>query len=260
MRRTAARIALAAAAAVAAASAATSAAVFSAALVPAKPLAAQARPAVAPMTAADTAALVLVERAAEAYLSARSLRAGFMQTLTNPRTGNVMRARGEFLQRGAEQFAFQFSEPAEDRIVADGEVLWLYLPSTAKGQVLKVPRAAGAGLDIASSVLREPRARYRVESGDESVIDGRSVRAVKLAPRTNDAPFARATLWIDTREALIRRAEFIEHSGMIRLLDFTSVRTGVALPREAFVFTPPPGVRVIDQAALLGGSVPARKP
>lgn len=214
----------------------------------------------APMTSADTAALVLVERATAAYASARTLRAEFIQTLTNPRTGNVMRARGEFLQRGAEQFAFRFSEPPEDRIVADGDVLWVYLPSTAKGQVLKVPRAAGAGLDLAASVLRDPRTRYRVESGDESLIDGRSVRAVRLVPRTSDAPFATATLWIDTREALVRRAELTEHSGLVRLLDFTSVRTGVELPRGAFSFTPPPGVRVIDQAAMLGGSVPPRKP
>jgi outer membrane lipoprotein carrier protein len=225
-------------------------------------LGAQAKPAAqpAPMSAADSAALMLVERATAAYASARTLRAEFIQTLTNPRTGNVMRARGEFLQRGAEQFAFRFSEPVDDRIVADGDVLWIYLPSTAKGQVLKVPRALGAGLDLAASVLNEPRKRYRVESGDESLIDGRSVRAVRLTPRTNDAPFAKATLWIDAREALVRRAELIEHSGLVRLLDFTSVRTGVELPADAFAFTPPPGVRVIDQASLMGGSVPPKKP
>jgi outer membrane lipoprotein carrier protein len=216
--------------------------------------------AAAQVTAQDSAALALVERATAAYASARTLRAEFIQTLTNPRTGNVMRSRGEFLQRGAQQFAFRFSEPADDRIVADGDVLWIYLPSTAKGQVLKVPRAAGAGLDLAASVLRDPRTRYRVESGDESLIDGRTVRAVRLTPRTDDAPFAKATLWVDTRDALIRRAELTEQSGLVRLLDFTSVRTGVELPAGSFTFTPPPGVRVIDQAAMLGGTVPAKRP
>jgi outer membrane lipoprotein carrier protein len=212
------------------------------------------------MSPGDSTALALLERTSRAYLSARTLRAEFIQTLTNPRTGNIMRARGEFLQRGPQQFAFVFTEPAEDRIVADGEILWLYLPSTAKGQVLKVPRAAGAGLDLAASVLREPRARYRVEGGDESLIDGRAVRAVRITPRTSDAPFARGTLWIDTQDALVRRAELTEHTGLVRLLDFTRVRTGVELPRDAFTFTPPPGVRVIDQAAMLGGSVPPRTP
>ncbi len=223
------------------------------ALVPAL-LAAQATP----LAPSDSAALTLLERTSASYLSNRTLRAEFMQTLTNPRTGNVMRARGTFLQRGPQQFAFEFREPPEDRIVVDGEVLWLYLPSTAKGQVLKVPRAAGAGLDLAASVLKDPRARYVVEGGDQSTIDGRTVRAVRITPRTNDAPFARGTLWIDTQDAIVRRVELVEHSGLIRLLDFTDVRTGIPLPADAFKFTPPPGVRVIDQAALLGGTVPPR--
>ncbi len=235
------------------------AALFVLASAPAMVAGAQTQGTPAVMSHADLVALVLMERSAAAYSSARTLRAGFMQTLTNPRTGNIMRSRGEFLQRGAEQFAFRFSEPPEDRIVADGDVLWLYLPSAARGQVLKVPRAAGAGFDLVASVMRDPRTRYRVESGDESVIDGRTVRAVRLTPKSNDAAFTRATLWIDSKEALIRRAEFIEPSGMLRLLDFTSVRTGVQLPRDAFVFTPPPGVRVIDQAAMLGGTVPKKR-
>ena len=124
--------------------------------------------------------------------------------------------------------------------------------------MLKVPRASGAGLDLAASVLKDPRTRYRVEGGDQSTIDGRTVRAVRIAPRTNDAPFARGTLWIDTQDAIVRRAELVEHSGLVRLLDFTDVRIGVALPADAFKFTPPPGVRVIDQAAMLGGTVPPR--
>lgn len=213
-----------------------------------------------PAQATDSAALALVERTAETYRSARTLRADFTQTLTNPRTGTNFRSAGEFLQRGTQQFAFRFTEPAEDRIVADGEVLWLYLPSTAKGQVLKVPRAAGGGIDLAASVLRDVRRRYVVAPAGDSTIGGRATKAVRLTPRGNDAPFTRATLWIDPASALILRATLTEPSGLERVLVFTAIRTGVRLPADAFVFTPPEGVRVIDQAALLGGSVPQKKP
>ncbi len=211
-------------------------------------------------TPADSAAIALLERTTESYRSARTLRAEFTQTMTNPRTGNVMRSAGEFLQRGTQQFAFIFTDPPEDRIVADGELIWLYLPSTAKGQVLKMPRAAGGGLDLASSILRDPRRRYIVVARPDTTIDGRAVRAIQLTPRTPDAVFTRATLWIDPANALIRAAEFTEPSGLRRALTFTRVRTGVSLPAASFLFTPPPGVRVIDQAALLGGSAPEKRP
>ncbi len=212
------------------------------------------------MSAADSAALVLVERAAVGYSSERSLRATFVQTILTPRTGDVQTARGEFLQRGTSQFAFAFTEPAGDRIIADGEVLWLYLPSMAPGQVLKVPRAAGAGLDLATSLLRSPRERYTVRSLGDTLVERQTLRRLTLTPRTDDAPFRTAEIWIEPQDALIRRLVLAEPLGVIRTIDFTRVRIGGVIPDVAFVFTAPDGVRVIDQAAMLGGSVPPKKP
>ncbi len=205
--------------------------------------------------ASDPSSVALLERAAKAYQGARTLRANFTQELVNPRTRTNLVSRGEFFQKGAQLFAFRFSEPAEDRIVSDGQVLWIYSPSTARGQVFKMPRAAGAGLDLASSVLNEPARRYTVTAVGDSTLEGRAVRAVLLVPRAGGAPFMRATLWLDGENALVRRAAFTEASGLVRTVTFTGIRTGTTLPSDAFRFTPPAGVRVIDQAAMLGGSV-----
>lgn len=215
-----------------------------------------ARPAIAQTSRTDSAAVALLERAAATYQSSRTVRAEFTQTLTNPRTAAVFRSSGEFFQRGAQHFAFRFTDPPDDRIVADGAVIWLYLPSTAKGQVLKVPRAAGAGMDLAASLLREPARRYTVTAAPDTTIDGRTVRVVRLVPRTADAVFTRATVWLDPTTALVRRAVFVEATGLVRTLHFSRLRTGTRLPRGVFTFVPPAGVRVIDQAVLLGGSVP----
>ena len=204
--------------------------------------------------AADSAALALLERTAKAYQGARTLRAEFTQALVNPRTRTDLRSRGEFLQQGSAKFAFRFSEPPEDRIVSDGSVLWLYSPSTAKGQVLKMPRAAGAGLDLVTAVLREPAKRFTVTALGDTSLDGNGVRAMRLVPRAQGGPFQRAVVWLDLKSALVRKAEFTEASGLVRTVTFTRIRTGAALPKDAFTFTPPAGVRVIDQAALLGGS------
>jgi outer membrane lipoprotein carrier protein len=211
-------------------------------------------------SAADSAAMSLLERASAAYASARTLQATFLQTLVTTRTGAVQSTRGTFRQRGTTQFAFDFTEPAGDRIVADGDALWIYMPSAAPGQALKVPRAAGAGLDFAASLLRAPRERYNVRALADTVAEGSAVRRLTITPRTADAPFRTAEVWIDTRDTLIRRVVIAEPLGLVRTIDFTRVRVGEELPADAFVFTPPPGVRVLDQAALFGGSVPPRKP
>jgi outer membrane lipoprotein carrier protein len=205
---------------------------------------------------ADSAAVLLVERAARAYQGARTLRAEFTQSLSNPRTRTDLRSRGEFFQKGAQYFAFRFAQPPEDRIVSDGQVLWLYSPSTAKGQVFKMPRAAAAGIDLVSSLLKDPSRRYTVTALADSTIDGRTTRGVQLVPRAPGGMFTRATLWLDVGNALVRKVQFTEASGLVRTLTFSNIRLGTALPRDAFVFVPPAGVRVIDQAAMLGGSVP----
>jgi len=214
----------------------------------------EARPPAAAAPRSDSASIALLERAGRAYKGARTLRAAFTQELLNPRTNSTLRSAGEFFQKGEQLFAFRFNAPAEDRIVSDGKVLWLYSPSTAPGQVFKLPRAAGAGLDIAASVLTEPAKRYTVTAVGDTTLDGRAVRGMLLVPRASNAAFLRATLWIDGENALVRRAAFTEASGLVRTLTFTRVRTGTTLPRGVFTFTPPAGVRVIDQAAMLGGS------
>jgi outer membrane lipoprotein-sorting protein len=123
-----------------------------------------------------------------------------------------------------------------------------------------MPRAAGAGLDLATSLLRAPRERYTVRALADTVMERQTVRRLTLTPRTSDAPFRTAELWIAPEDALIYRLVVAEPLGLVRTIDFSRVRVGVAIPDSAFVFTAPDGVRVIDQAALLGGSVPTKRP
>ena len=169
-----------------------------------------------------------------------------------------MTSRGEFLQAGASRFAFRFSDPAEDRIVADGRAVWLYLPSTLRGQAIRLPRGvgAGAGLDLVASLLTDPGRRYIVRALPDTTVAGRREAQVTLEPRAAGAPFTRATLRLDAARRLILTAALREPSGLVRTLTFTNVRLGARLPADAFTFTPPAGVRVIDQAALLGGVPP----
>ena len=194
-----------------------------------------------------------LERAARRYRTAASVRATFEQTLTSPDTKSSRLAAGEFLQRGKNHFALRFTDPAGDAIVNDGAFIWVYLPSTAKGQVMQIPQEAGAGLDFFSELLTAPREHYDVAARPGETISGHTTSVFALTPRKPTAPFTRATLWVGTTDAALWQLETVEPSGLVRRLHFSSVRFGVALPKGALTFVVPPGVRVIDQAAMLGG-------
>lgn len=203
----------------------------------------------------------LLDRAASRIATGRPLRASFDQTLTNPDIRETKTSRGEFTQNGASRFAFRFTDPAGDAIVADGASLWIYLPSSARGQVLKLPIAQGAQLDLLSQLLTTPRTTYRVVTKGRENLDGRPAVVVQLTPRLPDAPFTRATLWIDQGEALVRQIEAVEPSGLIRRIHFRDIRADVELPSDALTFIVPANVKVIDASALLGRpSVPPGRP
>lgn len=202
--------------------------------------------------AQDTTA-ALLDRAVREYASIRTVRARFEQTLTNPNTKTALRAKGEFFQRGPSRFALRFSDPAGDAIVSDDSALWVYLPSSAKGQVLRMPREAGAGLDFLTQLLTAPRAHYAVVVLGDSTVSARVTTVFALTPKDANAPFTRATLWLGRADAFLWQVETIEPSGLVRRVRFATIQTNVALPSGAVSFTVPEGVRVIDQAALLRG-------
>jgi len=194
----------------------------------------------------------LLDRAAGRIAAGRPLRAAFEQTLTNPDIRESKTSRGEFTQNGASRFSFRFTDPAGDAIVADGTSLWIYLPSSARGQVLKLPIAQGAQLDLLSQLLTTPRTTYQIATKGRENLDGQAAVVVQLTPRLPDAPFMRATLWIDPGEAFVRQIEAVEPSGLIRRIRFRDIRADVELPANALTFVLPAQVKVIDASGLLG--------
>jgi len=211
-------------------------------------------------TPRDTAAAMALYRGAAAkFAGARTMRAGFEQTLISPLSRTPRTSRGEVMQRAPSRFAFRFTDPNGDAVVSDGEALWVYLPSTARGQVLKLPREVGGAFDVVARLLANPGDRTQVRVVPESDrVGGEAVTVFALTPRADGAPFETAKVWIGA-DQLVRQIEVVEPGGLRRRMRFINMRLGVALPKRAFTFDVPPGVRIVDQAALMGGG-PTRRP
>jgi outer membrane lipoprotein-sorting protein len=205
---------------------------------------------------AQSSADSLLDRAARAVAQARTMRANFEQSLTNPDLKETKTSRGEFGQHGAARFAMRFTDPPGDAIIADGTAGWLYLPSASRGQALKLPLTQGSQLDLISQLLTSPRTSYKITDGGSATVSGRSVLVVHLQPKVQGTPFSRATLWLDKEDALVRQLEAVELSGLIRRIRFIDIKTDVDLPAGYFAFKVPEGVKVIDAGALLGGVRP----
>ncbi|MDB4882998.1 MAG: outer rane lipoprotein carrier protein LolA [Gemmatimonadetes bacterium] len=192
----------------------------------------------------------LLDRAVAVWSKVKTARATFEQTIVNSLTGRTMTATGEYQQQRPGKLSVRFSDPADERIVADGKHLWLYLPSSAPGQVIRTSmKDGGSGtVDLSAQFLTAPRSRYTVVPAGTLAVGGRATHAFTLTPKSKEgAPFQTATVWIDDADATIRQFDVTELSGVQRKVRLTSFKTNVAVDASAFQFALPAGVRIVDR-------------
>lgn len=190
----------------------------------------------------------VIARAVSAWAKVKTLRATFEQTVTNPITGSAMHSRGSLQQRKPNRLAITFTDPAGDRIVADGAHVWVFLPSATPGQVIKMSNAqAGASnTDLIGQFLDAPRSKYDITDGGSEQINGRATRAlILIAKQGQTLPFIRAKVWVDAKDSFIRQFESTDRNGVSRTVRLLSLAPNATVDASAFRFGVPKGVRIV---------------
>jgi outer membrane lipoprotein carrier protein len=208
--------------------------------------------AVLPLSARAQSAATILDRAVSAYARLNSMRAEFRQTLTNPLTGNSQTTSGVILRKKPNLLSITFD--SGDRVAADGSTLWVYLPSSVPGQVIRMPYTGGnaSTVDPAEQFLNAPRTRFDVISSGSATVGGRATHAVTLVPKRANAGFKTAKLWIDDTDSSIRQFDVETANGLKRHVVITRFTPNPELSRSRFRFTVPKGAKVVDQAQMDG--------
>jgi len=198
-------------------------------------------------TAQDPAPIL--DRASQSYDTVRTLQADFVQVVDNPMIGDPDTTRGRLYQRRPGYFAMRFTEPKDDRIVADGRHLWLYTPSTTPGQVIRsaIPGTGTTGPNLIGQFVGHPRERYDARYVRADSLSGGAVDVITLTPHANDLGYSEATVWIDRKDGLVRRIDIVETSGQRRTIILRNLAINQVVPAREFRFSPPAGSRVVDQ-------------
>lgn len=197
--------------------------------------------------ALQTSAVEILQRAAERYTALEAVCAEFAQVLRVELLAREHTSRGRICHRRPDRFALHFTEPAGDVIVADGDVVWIYYPSTDPGQVIRSRAPADAGgLDFHREFLVDPAGKYVASHVGTEAVGGRRTHVLRLTPR-RPSSYRQVTVWIDAENWLVRRMEIREENETTRRLDFRRIELNPRLPADFFRFVPPPGARVIER-------------
>jgi outer membrane lipoprotein carrier protein len=191
----------------------------------------------------------VIDRAVAAYSRLNSMRAEFRQTLTNPLTGNTQTTSGVILRKKPNLLNITFD--SGDRVTADGSTLWVYLPSSVPGQVIRMPYtgANASAIDPADQFLNSPRSRFNVTASGTATVGGRAAHIVTLVPKRANGAFTSARIWVDDADSSIRQFDVETANGLKRHVVITSFTPNPDLSKAGFRFAVPKGAKIVDQAS-----------
>ena len=143
-----------------------------------------------------------------------------------------------------------FSRPADQVIVFNGELLSIYLPeyrAILNQNINQSRRTATAGMGL-SMLKRNYAPSFVTGPNPEPLEPGSRERIVKLRlTRTAGAePFREIILSIDPDTLLIRRMEGTTVTGSVIRFDFTNARINQGIPEQRFIYDSPASANIYN--------------
>ena len=189
----------------------------------------------------------LLESAAERYSRTSTLCADFDQLLEVTLLRDEKRGRGRLCQAQPNLFAMRFVEPDGDRVVVDGQWVWVYQPSVDDRTVLRRAIARGSGgYDFHREFLEDPALKYDPSYQGEELVGDRPAHRIRLVPK-QPVSYRTAIVWLDRSSLALRKLRVEDENGSIRTVTLSAIETDVAVPAGFFEFRSPPGVQVITR-------------
>jgi len=182
-------------------------------------------------------------------------RADFRQMLSD-RSGQVIEeSSGTLAILRPNRFRWEYTEPNEQTIVADGAKVWLYDRDLDQVTVRKLDDTLSATPAMLLSGTGGVESSFDVTD----VTEGEGVVWVRLAPKRSDTDFK----WVRLGFAgeVLKFMELADKLGQTTTLTFSNFERNPKLDPERFTFKVPPGADVIgDASPATGAQSPAPQP
>ena len=184
------------------------------------------------------------ERLERMLADLRSFRARFDQEVRNRDLDLIEAASGEVSLQKPGRFRWDYQEPFERLIVADGERVWLYEADLDQVTVQKLD--ASLGETPAALLTGTVDVLERFDLRDAEQLDDRW--SVTLGPRDDAADFE--SIRLDFLSGQLVRMELLDRLGQTTRVVFSKVEQNPAIAAETFAFVVPPGADVIGENEL----------
>ncbi|MGH8509626.1 MAG: outer membrane lipoprotein chaperone LolA, partial [Gammaproteobacteria bacterium] len=169
-----------------------------------------------------------------------TLKAAFDQELIDENGVTRERSHGTFYLHRPGKFRWEYDRPYQQSIVGDGKRVWIYDKDLEQVTV----KPLGTALGSTPALLLGGK----VDPSEEFIITERSgqggIRVLDLKPKRDEGQYTGIQLGFET--STLRLMELRDNFGQTTRIRFLTQNRNAAIEPSLFVFTPPPGVDVID--------------
>lgn len=171
----------------------------------------------------------------------RSLSANFAQSLYDDQGETIQESRGTLLLQRPGRFRWDYTQPFQQLILADGKRLWIYDSELEQVTVKKLDQALGNAPIMLLSEDRPLEEDFSIrELGNRAGLEW-----LELEPRVKDTDFQKIFLGLD--ETGMKVMELRDNFGQATQIKFHEREINRKTDDKAFHFEPPPGVDVIGE-------------
>ncbi len=199
----------------------------------------------------STHAASATEQLMDFFTNVKSMQAEFTQTVAAQGFAGKEISMGVFRLQRPGKFRWDYSQPYEQHIIADGDRLWVY--DVDMDQVIVKPLNQVLGQTpavlLSGSASLADRFDIQVVPGKEE----QGLNWVQLRPKDTESSYEKLLLGFSREN--IKAMELVDNFGQVTSLQFTNVQRNPDIDPKVFQFEAPPGVDVIgeDEKLLPGG-------
>lgn len=168
-----------------------------------------------------------------------NLSARFVQQVYDDSDRALDSASGTLALARPNRFRWDYLEPEEQRIIADGDNIWIY--DVELEQVSVRPQSFDEQQSPLAVLLDLPSLDLQFDTEERG--DKGGTQWLRLTPKAEDAEFSFVDLGL--REQQLVRMVMVDIVGQRTEIVFADWKRNSALPPATFFFDPPPGVDVV---------------
>jgi outer membrane lipoprotein carrier protein len=168
--------------------------------------------------------------------------ADFTQTIDDGHGKVVRSAAGKIYLQKPGRFRWDYSQPSEQTIVADGKQIWLYDKDLQQANV----RDMDVSLSSTPAVLLSGGATVSSQFDVTALPKKDGLDWYQLVPKHPETDFQLVRIGFDKGGDLVSMF-LADKVNQVTQLTFSNSKRNIKLIPDLFVFTPPPGVDVIGR-------------